>query len=275
MKLVDELRRLGLPPKEAAVYHALLHAGTASVQAVAHLAGIVRPTAYVILQSLERKGLVSKATGPDAKKTLFMAEPPERLSGYLEQQAHALGQRQNALADLLPDLRSAFARGEERPRVRLFEGKDGLKRLQHEFIEASRGPVVGMSPEDLLQGLFPSDSEEFQQEILGVRVRAGIPTRYVYTSARRQHHTPEENRAVLREGRFLPPDKLPITASFAVHGPLLSIVSFRNKIIGVLIEHPDIADSFRAVFEIVWQAAYPPAVAQAAAPLTALKQAVR
>lgn len=275
MELIDELRRLGLPPKEAAVYHALLNAGTASVQAVARLAGIVRPTAYVILQSLERKGLVSKATGPDAKKTLFLAEPPERLSWYLEQQAHALQQRQKVLTGLLPDLRSAYARGEERPRVRLFEGKEGLKRLQREFIEASREPVVGMSPNDLLQALFPADSDEFRREVLGVRVKASIPTRYVYTSARGPYNTLAEDRAVLRESRFLSPKQLPITASFAVHGPLLSVVSFRSKILGVLIEHQDIADSFRAMFEVVWQAASPPVAEPAATPLTAVKQAVR
>lgn len=253
MALERDLLAVGLAPKEATVYVAVLELGAASVQAIAQRAGIVRPTTYVILERLAKKGLVSKVTGPDAKKMLFSAEDPSRLERYVEQQEREVEQRRKQLVELIPELRSAYASGEEKPRVRLFEGKEGLRVLQEEFVKAGKGPIVGMAPEDELHNLFPE--EDYNQAIRSLRVKAGIHSRHIYTSSRGRPCGPVVDTALLRESRYLSPERLPIKASFAVNGPLLSVVSFRNKIIGVLIEHEDIAASFRALFERIWEIA--------------------
>lgn len=249
-----DLIALGLAPKEAAVYLALLELGTASVQAVSRRSGIVRPTTYVILEQLARKGLVSKVTGADAKKMLFTTEDPSRLTRLLQEQSDVVEQRRQDLNRLLPELHSFYMSGEEKPRVRLFEGKEGLQRLQGEFITASKEPIVGLAPEEELVALFPP--EEYNRVIRSVRVQGGIHSRHIAVTAQPASET--DDPALLRERRILSPEKLPIKASFAVHGPLLSIVSFRSKIIGVLVEHVDIADSFQAIFEILWNIAEPP-----------------
>lgn len=252
MGIDRELTNLGLSSKEARVYVALLEVGTASAQAIARRAGVVRPTAYVILEALSKKGLASKATGPDAKKMLFVAEAPERLRTFLQQQKQQIDRQRQDLDRLLPELRSHYLRGEEKPRVRLFEGKEGLRALQEEFISAGPGPVVSVASADDLYTLFPEP--EFHEHIRSVRLRAGLHARYVYTTA----GTPsslEEDQRYRRESRYMSPERLPIRGSIAVNGPVLSLVSFRNKIIGVLIEHQDVADAFRALFEIVWEGA--------------------
>lgn len=251
MRLIRELEELGLASKEAQVYMALLELGTSSVQAIARRARMVRPTTYVILEHLAKKGLVSKVTGPDAKKILFAAEGPERLTRFLDLQKHLLEDRRSRLERVLPELRSLHLSGEERPRVRLFEGKEGLRILQQEFINASTEPVCAVAAEDEMFALFPA--EEYHQAIRSIRLRAGIPTRYIYTSAREPRDIRAQEGNFLREDRFIPASVLPINASFAVHGPVLSIVTFRNKIIGVLIEHQDVAASFRTLFEVLWR----------------------
>ncbi len=63
MSLDRELSALGLSQKEATVYVALLELGTASVQAIARRADLVRPTTYVILEALTKKGLVQPKRG--------------------------------------------------------------------------------------------------------------------------------------------------------------------------------------------------------------------
>lgn len=252
MTLERDLISIGLAPKEATVYLALLELGTASVQAIARRAGIVRPTTYVILERLARKSLVVKATGEDAKKMLFTAEDPSRLEQYLEQQEREVNRRRRQLTELVPELKSAYASGEEKPRVRLFEGKDGLRHLQQAFIRGGAGPICGTSPLDGVHVLLPDP--EYQQDIVNVRVKAAIPTRLIYTTTG-PHITAEEDRALLRESRYVPPDKFPALAAFAAHGPLFSAVSFRGRILGTLIEHVEIADSFRGLFELAWEAA--------------------
>ncbi len=251
MSLLRELQELGLAPKEAQVYMALLELGTSSVQAIARRARMVRPTTYVVLEHLARKGLVSKVTGPDAKKILFAAEEPERLTYFLNLQKQLLEDRRSRLERVLPELRSLHLAGEERPRVRLFEGKEGLHILQQEFVNASADSIVSITPEDELYALFPK--EEYHQIIRSVRLRAGIPSRNIYTTTGEPREVLQRDSAFLRESRFIPVSVLPVKASLAVHGPVFSLVSFRSKIIGVLIEHEDIANSFRVLFEVLWR----------------------
>lgn len=252
MGLDKELTGLGLSPKEAKVYLALLELGTASAQAIARRAGIVRPTTYVILETLARKGLASKATGPDAKKMLFAAEAPERLQAFLQQQKQKIEQQRQDLDRLLPELRSLLLRGEDKPRVRLFEGKEGLQVLQEEFISSGRGPVEGLVSLDDLYALFPEP--EFHERIRAIRLKAGLATRQVCATSQ---PTPkvEEDRRYLRESRYISRERFPFRGSFYVNGPILSIVSLQSKIIGVLIEHQDISDAFRAIFHLAWEAA--------------------
>jgi HTH-type transcriptional regulator, sugar sensing transcriptional regulator len=253
MDLEQSLQKLGLAAKEASVYLALLQLGQAPVQTIARKAGIVRPTTYVVLEALIRKGVVQK--GILGKKTVFIASPPEELDRLIRQQQVHIAEQKEDLERLLPELRALFALAEERPSIRLFEGKEGLKNLQREFIEISPDEVVGISSDDAMTELFPIRSEEFDREIRSIRLKANVWSRHIYVSARGKVHSKESDKSAHRESRYVPPEKLPINCSFSVHGPLLSIVTFRRKIIGVLLEHQDIADSFRAIFEAAWRAA--------------------
>lgn len=82
MEIVDVLKTAGLDEKEAQVYLGLLELGTASVQLIASKAGLKRPTTYLILDSLQAKGMVSII--PRAKKALYTAESPEKIIGDLQ-----------------------------------------------------------------------------------------------------------------------------------------------------------------------------------------------
>ena len=68
---MDEFRILeilGLSDKEARVYLALLELGTASAQTVSTKSYIKKPTTYLALEELRKKGLLTKL--PKAKRVL-------------------------------------------------------------------------------------------------------------------------------------------------------------------------------------------------------------
>ncbi|MDO8511879.1 MAG: helix-turn-helix domain-containing protein [bacterium] len=251
MEIKSYIENLGLTEKEAAVYLALLQLGQAPVQTISRKADIVRPTAYVVLDSLIHKGLCKK--GLIGKKTVFIASPPEDLDNLIRKRERDAHEQRVRLHHLLPELRALYALSEERPSIRLFEGKEGLKNLQREFVEISSEPMYGMGSDDVMENLFPRASNEYDEEIRGVRVKAGIKSFNIYTTSDGEKRSPESDKKALRESRYIEKEKLPIKAHFSVHGPLLSIVSFRKKIIGVLIEHVDIADSFKAIFDVAWK----------------------
>lgn len=81
--LIKVLEEVGLNEKEARVYLALLQLGEDSVGEIAKEANIKRPTAYLVLESLEKRGLIKQNTLH--KKSVYTAEPPEKILSILQQ----------------------------------------------------------------------------------------------------------------------------------------------------------------------------------------------
>src|SRR3989344_6596845 len=120
------LQDIGLSDKEATAYLTLLAVENASVLDLAKKTGIKRPTVYVILKSLSKKGLVSETT--IGKKTHYQAEPAERLETFVERRKLALEEAGSLLKDLIPQIKSMSREAGEKPIVKYFEGKEGIVR---------------------------------------------------------------------------------------------------------------------------------------------------
>src|ERR1700692_203110 len=96
------LQEIGLNEKEAAVYLALLSVDSSSVLDLAKKTKIKRPTVYVVLETLSKKGLVSETTV--GNKTHYQAEPPERLETFVERQKVVLEEHSKRLIDIIPQI---------------------------------------------------------------------------------------------------------------------------------------------------------------------------
>ncbi len=68
--LTKNLETTGLTQKESAVYLALLETGQASIAGLAQKTGIKRPTCYLIIDELIKKGLATSV--PVGRKTLYV-----------------------------------------------------------------------------------------------------------------------------------------------------------------------------------------------------------
>src|SRR3989344_4562656 len=128
-----ELQALGLSEKEAKVYLAALVLGPDTVQNIAKKAGINRPTAYLQIESLKEKGILSEVEKD--KKVLYMAESPDRLSSLLNTYEKELAFKKAELERVMPSLLESFNKAGERPKVRFFEGKQAADLLRGEFLK--------------------------------------------------------------------------------------------------------------------------------------------
>ncbi len=118
MSRTNDLAKIGLENKKADVYLALLQLGSASVLEISKKSGIKRPTTYDILQDLLNKKLISQSF--QGKKKVFTAENPDNLKWMIQEQ-------ENIVERILPELRSYFNIAKEKPRVRYYEGTEGIK----------------------------------------------------------------------------------------------------------------------------------------------------
>jgi len=124
--LADELRRLGFSGKKAALYTALLGMGRASAAELAAAARIKRPTVYDIMEELTAEHLVSITF--IGNKRMFTAEPPENLQEHLNRQMRAVDQ-------IMPSLKELFYHNSHKPRVRYFEGAEGIRYVHEELLK--------------------------------------------------------------------------------------------------------------------------------------------
>src|SRR6267154_1422044 len=97
----DILMDLGLNEKEIALYLGMLELGEASVLTISRKTDVKRPTAYLILEALEKRGLVSRVV--KGGKTFFAAQHPQKIQNDAEL-------RLNQLKDVMPQFEAMMKR---------------------------------------------------------------------------------------------------------------------------------------------------------------------
>ena len=253
--MLNELKKIGLSDNEAKVYLALLELGSATVQQIAKAAQVNRPTTYVQLESLMKDGLVTSfEKSPINKnlkpKTYFRIEDPEYLQKLVSRERNQIDERERELKSVLPELSRLFATSGERPRVRFFDGVEGLKTMDEEFLKVKNKFIEGVSSLDDVRKVFPSDTDNYTER----RIKKGIRTRGIYASSRGPILKDSDSK-MLRQTRYVPPDKFPFSCDITVYDDSVAIASLRDKIFGVVIESKEIANSIRSLISMAWDAA--------------------
>ena len=94
--------------KEVRVYLAGLELGSSSVQKIAALAKITRPTTYEIIRKLKEKGLFAEAK--QKEKRLFVAQSPERILGLLKVQKREIEEKEREFIRIIAALESKYSK---------------------------------------------------------------------------------------------------------------------------------------------------------------------
>lgn len=249
MALEDQLHRLGLDGKEARFYLAALELGQAPVRVIAHRAGISRTNAYDVLGRLLRRGTVTQVErGSTKKKRKFdvVAEDPARLLGMVEEQ--------RGIAEaLLPELRSIYSRSTVKPRVRLYEGLEGIRTVLYDTLSCRSKQLLGiLSMRDLLDVPGRAETEEYIRQ----RVRAGISLRVLRSREKDVGNIWQSGAAELREVRYTPPS-LVFTMTTWIYDEKVAIVSSRRENFGMTIESEEFARMQENLFSVLWAASKP------------------
>ena len=121
------LEKIGLNKHESAIYLALLELGPSYIAQISEKTSIHRPLVYKALPSLLEKKLVTQTRR--AKRTIFMAEPPNRLETMFDD-------LRIDFFEALPELEDQYSVNDQKPRVRFLQGKDGTKRVFDDIVRS-------------------------------------------------------------------------------------------------------------------------------------------
>jgi predicted DNA-binding transcriptional regulator len=241
-RLAKELENIGFSDKESRVYLAALELGPATAQQVAAKATVNRPTTYVAIESLIKRGLMSSIQ--KGKKRFFVAEPPENLSSIFKQQRNELEQREERMKEIMGDLRILALGSEARPQVVFYEGSEGVERMRQTLRECKVKDVHTFYMADYAFDEFPrSDGDHRDWFRKNKKIQA------IYSS---------KNGPILEgvddgvERRFIPYDEYPFQSEISINGPIVSIVHY-TPLVGIQVFHEGIARTLRRLFLLAWK----------------------
>lgn len=234
--LEQELQKLGLSQKEAAVYLSALELGQSSVQKISQKAGVNRATTYVILEGLMKKGIVT--TFDKGKKRYFAAESPDSLVGLLRKQEQEIKNKEEDFKKILPELRSVFNLAKDRPVVKYYEGKEGINNIQKDFSISKEKKSFQYIPLDAVYKFFPQDSKH-RKDVKTI----GFKSEAIYVSESGEKLTGENKWEV-------PFKKFPFRSEVIIYDAKVVFVNYEKKLNGVVIEDEEISQTMKAIFEL-------------------------
>jgi len=231
------LEGLGLQPKEAKVYLATLELGSSPVSAIANKAKINRVSTYDILEKLSKKGLVNFMIKRDIK--YYTATDPALVSEEFKKRAHEL---ENAL----PELKRL--RGEtSHPKIQYFEGVEGIKRIYADTLTSS-GEILNYCNSQAIREFWPEYDKEYVQK----RIEKNIQLRGIALDDEYGKTVQSKDQQSVREIRLVTNDQYNFTNEINIYDNKVSIISTKDELIGMIIESVEIANTQRAIFEMVW-----------------------
>jgi len=226
----------------------LLSFGESKVGPIIKESGISRSKVYDILERLIEKRVVSKIE----KKGVFVyqALPPNALLNMIKDKGEQLKREEELLQKILPQL--SLLRPKQKVNIMVYEGFKGFKAMIDRTIEE-------LEKNDVYEAMGISQTTESMrhyarkiydvQKVEKFKARSIFDEKGAYKIAERK--TPWHEIRILPKGWNTP-------ALFTIYGSTVGIhLGEEESIVSVVIENKQIAKSFRATFEAMWQISKP------------------
>ena len=238
MEIKHILEQLGLKDKKADVYLAALELGSATVIEISKKASIKRTTCYDILMDLIKMGLVSETS--KGKKRLFIGEDPEKILGDLEN-------KEKLLSGILPQLKAVYNIKGVKPKIRFYEGKEGLREVYADTLKYS-GEIAAFASEDVVRTL----GREWADDYLKKRVKKNIRVRVILPKTEYVSKIVGEDRESLRTSKLIDPQKYPFSIEINIYGHKKVALMSSCEETGIIIEGDEVYKTMKLIFELLW-----------------------
>jgi len=243
MELIRGLMALGLTETESRFYLAALELGQASVREIAEKAGLTRTGAYDIYARLLHQKLVAEVANGSGRAILVTAEPPQQLRSMFEQ-------RRQRLSDLLPELESLHNRSRSKPRIRFYQGLEGIKAVMEETLTCRSKALLGILS---MRDLYQVPGRAWMDDLVRRRIEAGVSLRVIRSPSNDVHPHWSESRRDLRELRYAP-DGFACSMTTYIYDEKVAFISSQREHFAMTIESADFVAMQTQLFEVLWQA---------------------
>lgn len=249
MQLEKVLEQFGLTKKEVDIYLACLQLNNGTVLKIAQKAQVKRPTTYNILEDLIEKGLISR--GKALNKNVYIAEDPKKLVKLAEI-------KRDNISEILPSLQAIYnvPRGTSKPNIKVYEGLEAVKGVYLDIMDNIKGKekmrlfgAMG-DVQELFKDItnFWAEKNRFKNYYIDDLLNPDMAENQDFINNMKNIKNPNYKIRVLpEEYRFKNIDNI-------VYENKVAIISVRESLTATVIENQDIADAYKTMFDIVWNA---------------------
>lgn len=170
----EQLQQLGLSESEVTVYLRMV-AGARTAQDLMKTTAMKRPTVYYALNSLEKRGLISRSRKEG--DAAFVIAPLERLLSIAKDKEDEAVHLTEQIGELIPGLRTTLSSQREKPTVSFFEGVDAVKHIVMDIMYSKSRKVDLIVPE---KTFFWGFGEEFIRKYIEERKMRKITSRNLW-----------------------------------------------------------------------------------------------
>jgi sugar-specific transcriptional regulator TrmB len=238
------LKKLGLDERESLVYLSLLETGPQLPQHIARSTGIKRTTLYEIFPPLIDQGLVIEVT--QGKRRLFQAVAPDRLLRDYEN-------RYKEIREHFADLQAIYRMQGLRPKIEVYEGFEGMKKLYNRTLECKELIKSFVTPSRYNDKVM----DWFVKEYVPARVKRGVKINVIMTADQVSEYYSQFKKEHLRESKLVSTNKFKFRIECMIQANRVYFASYEKggPLVGIIIESKQIADTLSSLFDLAWEGA--------------------
>ncbi|MDD9953588.1 MAG: hypothetical protein OXR66_04580 [Candidatus Woesearchaeota archaeon] len=240
--------QLGLTQGEIKTYLALLQTGPSSTGPIAKVSGVSRSKLYIILDKLEKRGMVSHVEEKGVLK--FQAAQPGKITDYIERKKDELTQLEKNFQQFLPELEAYYDEKSNERHVAIYQGLKGIQTAhEHVYEKLTRGECYhyfGIPPAQ------PDAHHAYWNRDHLKRIEAGVSCKLLFNIGTPAATLENRNGYKGCDARYMPVDTQ-TPSYFMIYKDTVMIAIPSIHPIAVEIVSQEIADAFMAYFDEFWK----------------------
>lgn len=249
--------KLGLDKEIADLYLALHTYGPQSISELSRNSGVERTRIYRLIDTLMESALIEVEA--QYKRGIIKAAPITNLHVLISKREQELQSLQDELSLVERVLSSSSKLSSPSTRVQFYQGAEGTKQM---FWNETKAHTENLSI--LFDNMQAKTKDRFFERWATRCNERNLHFRGLYGENfmedlekwRARHNTA---RIANWEGRYIGPAVFPITHSTVIYDDVVAYYNWHEgEIFGIEIYNQQIADSQRALFEMLWKQATPP-----------------
>ncbi len=244
MDIIEALKKFGLSEKESKVYLTNLELGETTASDISIKSNIPRTLVYDLLEKLIKEGLVSYSI-KKAKKHFVAADPSELV--------RIIKEKETTLRKVLPSLFSIQkSKISKRPRVEIYEGKEGMKTVMDNILRSGAKEFLGYGSSRSSYEIIPGFMQDWHKN----RIKQKMIMKVIYNNTEQTREKIRKLKSSLKYTLYkLMPIELESPTATVIYGNKVVFQSWTKEPFAVEIESEQLAENQKRYFYELWKLA--------------------